>query len=184
MREVWMMSSSVARQDRRSKPPAAMAAVSWRRGVLLGGVGLLLAALAMIGSGCYNHRAGNPVDRHHYDHIITVVADFSHVTILTYINRTHLQVGTHLEALYDGNRDGKLNTEGFDRIAITDYADVEDPSDKAVRTKGELRDYDDLFQRILSAAKAGKKSFKIEDRRYELRLMSENVAPLADHRLG
>ena len=147
---------------------------------------VLLALLlpGIFSSGCYDHSRGDPVDRYHYDHTITVVSDHSHVTIQTYINRTHLKVGLKREDLYDGNRDGELTTEGMDRVAITDYVDVEDPSDDAVRRQGELRDYDSIFRGILEAVNSGKNRFTIEDRTYKIRLVSQTLTPLADGALG
>ncbi|MCK4306307.1 MAG: hypothetical protein KAY24_18850, partial [Candidatus Eisenbacteria sp.] len=145
---------------------------------------LAVAGALLLSSGCYERRSGNPVDGFHYSHSITVRADYSAVSIQTYINRTHLKVGYRREDLYDGNRDGELTTPGMDRVAITDYIDVEDPPDEAVRTKGDITDYDALFKKIIEAVKSGKKEYEIEDRPYVLRLFSENLAPLAMSSLG
>jgi hypothetical protein len=116
---------------------------------------------------------GDPVDKYHYIHTILVTGDFSSVSIQTYINRTQWQVGLQREDLYDGDRDGALSTAGMDRVAITDYVDIQDPAGQAVRRVGELRDYDALFKQVIAAAKAGKASMKIEDRRYEFRYISD-----------
>jgi hypothetical protein len=149
--------------------------------------GLVLGSLLILGSlltGCYDHRSGNPVDRYHYEHSIVIRPDESAITIKTFVNRTHLKVGFRREDLYDGNRDGELTTPGMDRVLITDYMDVEDPPEAAVRTRGEIRDYDELFRRILEATRSGREIFEIEDRRYSLRQFSEDVTPLATNQLG
>ena len=140
----------------------------------------LLAATALLvgaATGCYEQRSGNPVDTHHYEHVITVFPDRSHVGIKTYVNRSHLQVGIRFEDLFDGDRDGKLITPGMDRAHVADYLGVDDPPEAATRSTGDLPDYDQLFQRILEAVTAGRGSFTIEDRRYEIRVLSSNVGP-------
>jgi hypothetical protein len=148
---------------------------------------LALVALGMLlalQSGCYDHQRGNPVDRLHYEHTIDVRNDYSHVRIQTYVNRTQWRVGLQREDLYDGDRDGALASPGMDRVSIIHYADIEDPPEAAERRAGDLRDYDSLFQEILEAAQAGKKSFSIEGRDYELNLVSE-MGPSGDTlRLG
>lgn len=145
-------------------------------------IGAALLALVVLG-GCYDHRPGNPVDRYHYEHAIAVSSDYSSASIQTYVNRTHLLVGFLREDLYDGDRDGELKTPGMDRVMITNYNDVEDPISASERRKGEIRDYEKLFREIISAAKSGKDSFKIEEREYRIRLISGNLAD-SDVRLG
>ena len=131
----------------------------------------LLAPL-LLGNGCYNHDRGNPVDKFHYEHSITIVADYSNLTIHTYLNRDHLTVGYRRESLYDGDRDGELTTDGVDRVQITDYLDVEAPAAEAERIIGEIRNYSELFRNILNAAKAGEKSFDIDGRPHKIRYIS------------
>lgn len=138
-------------------------------------IGAALLALVILG-GCYDHRAGNPVDRYHYEHAIAISKDYSSASIQTYVNRTHLLVGFLREDLYDGDRDGELKTPGMDRVMITNYNDVEDPISASERRKGEIRDYEKLFHDIINAAKGGKDSFKIEDREYRIRYISGNLA--------
>ena len=55
-------------------------------------IGALLLPLTLL-AGCYDHQPGNPVDEHHYEHAISISADFSSASVQTYINRTHLLVG-------------------------------------------------------------------------------------------
>ncbi len=131
-----------------------------------------LLVSTLITTGCYNHSRGNPVDKHHYEHSITVVSDYSNLTIHTYLNRSHLRVGHRLESLYDGNRDGELTAEGIDRVQITDYIEVEAEENRAERITGEIRNYDQLFRDIISAVKAGDKVFVHENRKYELKIIS------------
>ncbi len=145
---------------------------------------LWLMLAVVLAAGCYDHTRGNPVDRHHYDHTITVTSDYSQLTIRTYVNRTHLKVGVQLEDIYDGNRDGELTTDGMDRVWITNYASVEDPPESADRKVGEIRNYDDLFQRIIGAVKSGQPIYKRDDRTYRIRLISGNLPPMADGALG
>ena len=142
-----------------------------------------LISLVFLG-GCYDHRAGNPVDRHHYDHSIAVASDYSSVSIQTYINRTHLLVGLLREDLYDGDRDGELKTPGMDRVTITNYNDVEDPVSASERRQGEIRDFEAIFREIIGAAKSGKSSFKIEDRKYDIRLLSDQLTASSEARFG
>jgi len=132
-------------------------------------IGLLAAML--LTSGCHNNVRGDPVSRFQYEHTITVSPDRSHFSVQTYINRTQWRVGSRREDLYDGNRDGTLITPGMDRVAITDYIDIEDPPENAVRRSGDIRDYDELFQTLLAAVNSDKKSVKIEDRDYEIRFL-------------
>ena len=143
------------------------------------GVGLLAGMLLTLGlmiptSGCYRYEGGNPVDRFHYEHFIAVAKDYSCLSIQTYVNRSPLEVGYKREDLYDGDRDGKLETPGADRVIITEYAHVEDPIEQAVRGRGEIRDYDDLFQKIIQAASEGHKKLVIDGRTYRFRILSEN----------
>jgi hypothetical protein len=126
----------------------------------------------LIGNGCYNHQRGNPVDTFHYEHSVTIVSDYSNLTIHTYLNRDHLTVGYRRESLYDGDRDGQLVSEGIDRVQITDYLDVEASQDDAERITGEIRNYDELFRNILNAAKSGDTSFMIDDRPHKIRFIS------------
>ncbi len=133
--------------------------------------------LVLAAPGCYEKRSGDPVDTHHYQHTITVFPDRSHVGIKTYVNRDHLQVGMHFEDLFDGDRDGKLASPGMDRVQITDYKRVEDPPESAERSIGELSDYDALFQQILQAVKDSRESLKVEERRYEIRVLSAIAEP-------
>ena len=149
-------------------------------------MGLLVLATAFLLGGCFgvDHTPGDPVDRYHYNHTIMVRSDFSSVSIQTYINRTQWQVGLHRTDLYDGDRDGTLATPGMDRVAITDYVDIEDKTTQAVRHAGELRDYDSLFKRVIAAAKAGQKSIKIEERRHEFRFISGNLQASGSHASG
>jgi len=130
-----------------------------------------LLFLVLVANGCYTHSRGNPVDKYHYEHSITIIKDYSNLTIHTYINRSHLTVGFRMESLYDGNRDGELVTEGVDRVQITDYLDVEAPEEKAERIEGEIRNYDELFKDIIGAAKAGEKVFKIKELTYQIRFI-------------
>ncbi len=135
--------------------------------------GLLIVALST--AGCYEHRPGNPVDQYHYDHVITVDPDYAHFNVKTYINRTHLKVGLRFEDLFDGDRDGRLSTPGMDRVQITDYMSVEDPPEAAERRVGEIRNYDEMFQRVIEAAKAGRERIVLDDRDYEIRILSEKL---------
>jgi plasmid stabilization system protein ParE len=179
--EVLMTRLSWSGGSRRSRlagrRPAAscrcfLAGHSYRRTALIALATALFASLAL---GCYNPRSGDPVDDYHYEHVITIFPDGSHIGIRTYINRTHLQVGIRQEDLFDGDRDGKLTTPGMDRVQITDYMKVEDPPEAAERRTGDLRDYDQLYQQIQAAAKAGRSSFRIEDRTYKIRSLSTNA---------
>ena len=72
----------------------------------------------------------------------------------------------------------------MDRVAIVDYVSVEDPPEEGVHAKGEIRDYDQLFREIISAVKAGRVTFKIDERPYALRFFSDNLAPMAGAGLG
>jgi len=153
---------------------------------LLPTAGILILAAPLLLSGCFgvDHTAGDPVAKYHYNHTITVTGDFSSISIQTYISRTQWQVGLQRQDLYDGDRDGTLTTPGMDRVAITDYIDIEDPTSQAVRRIGELRDYDELFQRIIAAAKAGKENIEIEDRRHDFRFISKNLQAASPHAFG
>ena len=151
--------------------------------LLAAGTLLLFSAASMLG-GCYEHTRGNPVDRYHYKHFISVAADQSTMSIQTYIARTQWEVGFRREDLYDGNRDGELTTLGLDRVIITDYVDVEDPPESAVRRSGELRDYDSLFQSVIKAMNRSEKSYRIDERTYEFRILSENLAADSGQALG
>jgi len=156
-----------------------------RRRLALAALGTLMAAvLALAPLGCYEHTRGNPVDKFHYDHTISVRKDFGHVRIQTYLNRTQWVVGLQREDIYDGDEDGALETPGMDRIQITLYGNVEDPPEAAERRQGELRNYNDLFQRILEAARAGQETFEHDGRDYELELYSKNVGLAQSPRLG
>lgn len=132
----------------------------------------LLVTLAL---GCYEPRSGDPVGTYHYEHVITVFPDGAHIGIKTFVNRTHLQVGKRLEDLFDGDRDGQLTTPGMDRVQIADYMKVEDPPEAAERRTGDLRDYDELFQRIQAAVKAGRSKFEFQERTYRIRTLSSNM---------
>ena len=145
----------------------------------LGAALALVLALPLLGANCRDRERGDPVDQHHYEHTMTLSRDYSSVAIHTFVNRTHLLVGLRREVLYDGDRDGALATPGMDRVSITDYMDVEDPPEKAIHTKGEIRDYDELFQSIVEAARSGKDDFEIEDRTYDFRYLPEVDTPLA-----
>ena len=150
------------------------------------GCALLASAAALLllaASGCQERQRGDPVTTHHYQHVITVFPDRSQVRIKTFVNQDHLQVGIHFEDLFDGDRDGKLATPGMDRVQITDYQRVEDPPDAAVRSVGEVGAYDALFQQILEAARNGRESLKIEERRYVIRVLSSNVEPASVNQL-
>jgi len=155
-------------------------ALAWRRretrssrsAVLFAVATALFATLAL---GCYEPRTGDPVDAYHYEHVIMVFPDGSHIGIKTFVNRSHLQVGTRFEDLFDGDRDGKLATPGMDRVQITEYMRVEDPPEAATRSTGDLRDYDELFQQIQEAVKAGRGDFRIEDRTYRIRMLGANA---------
>ena len=148
-------------------------------------VGLLgLFGAALVVNGCYDHSSGNPVDKHHYKHFISVAKDHAHLSIQTYISRSQWEVGFRSEDLYDGNRDGKLTTPGLDRVIVTDYVDVEDPPESAVRRKAEIRDYDGLFKEILGALNRGEKKFLLQNREYEFRILSENLASTSGPALG
>jgi hypothetical protein len=142
----------------------------------IGGAGVLVlmvaGALILLTPGCYTPSRGNPVDQFHYQHSITVTQDYGHVMIQTYVNRNQWLVGLHREDLYDGDYDGVLTTVGMDRVFITEYANVEDPPESAERSEGELQNYNELFQKILEAVKAGKTTFRNENRDYELRMTS------------
>jgi len=148
-------------------------------------LGLLsLFAATLIAGGCYEHSSGNPVDKHHYEHFISVAKNHAHMSIQTYISRSQWEVGFRREDIYDGNRDGELTTLGLDRVIVTDYVDVEDPPESAVRRKAEIRDYDGLFKEILGALNRGEKLFLIEDREYEFRILSENLTSASTPALG
>ncbi|MBD3235914.1 MAG: hypothetical protein GF330_04360 [Candidatus Eisenbacteria bacterium] len=139
-------------------------------------IGLALSLVVTLGAawllgGCYEHKRGNPVDAFHYDHFVSVTSDHSHISVMTYVNRTQWRVGFRREDLYDGNRDGKLETPGMDRVQITEYVDVEDPPENAVRRDGDIRDYDDLFQRLIGEIRAGKAEVTIQQREYEVRYL-------------
>jgi hypothetical protein len=155
-----------------------------RGGFYLAAVLLMLISAATILGGCREHSRGDPVNRYHYEHFISVASDRAHMSIQTYIGRSQWEVGFRREDLYDGDRDGKLSTPGLDRVIITDYVDIEDPPDEAVRRSGELRDYNALFQNVLKAFTRGEETFEIEDRIYEFRVLSENLAGGSDHALG
>ncbi len=133
---------------------------------------LAMGLVAILALGCYEPRSGDPVGSYHYEHVITVFPDGSHIGIKTFVNRTHLQVGKRLEDLFDGDRDGQLTTPGMDRVQIADYMKVEDPPEAAERRSGDLRDYDELFRQIQSAVKAGRTKFKFQDRTYRIRTLS------------
>lgn len=149
-------------------------AKSWRRRI--GGAGILVLVAAglfvLLAPGCYKPSRGNPVDQFHYEHSITVTQDYGHVLIQTYMNRNQWLVGLHREDLYDGDHDGVMTTPGLDRVFLTEYNDVEDPPESAQRSEGELQNYNELFQKILEAAKAGKKTFRNENRDYRLSVTS------------
>jgi len=119
----------------------------------IGGAGALVlvvaGALTLLAPGCYTPSRGNPVDQFHYQHSITVTQDYGHVLIQTYVNRNQWLVGLHREDLYDGDHDGVLTTPGLDRVFITEYANIEDPPEKAARSEGELQNYNAIFQKIL-----------------------------------
>jgi hypothetical protein len=131
---------------------------------------LALGAAFLIG-GCYEHKRGNPVDTFHYEHSISVTSDYSHVSVMTYVNRTQWRVGFRREDLYDGNRDGTLTTVGMDRVQITEYIDVEDPPENAVRRDGDIRNFDELFQRLVAEVRGGKKKIEIDGRVYLVRFL-------------
>ncbi len=154
------------------------------KGLLLATCGLALFATAILTAGCYEHERGDPVDRYHYDHFISVAPDRAHLSIQTYIGRTQWEVGFRREDLYDGNRDGELATPGLDRVIITDYVDIEDPPEEAVRRNGEIRDYDELFQDILKALDRDKEEFEMDGRIYEFRVLSENLIAESGQALG
>lgn len=142
------------------------------RALLIVSTVVLLAALG----GCYDKTSNSPVDRLHYAHSILVWKDYSHVRIITYVARNHLEVGLIREDLHDGDGDGALTTPGMDRVAIAEYQKVDDPLESADRREGALADYDALFKQILAAAKAKKHEFKIEDRTYSLQFFSEELS--------
>lgn len=131
---------------------------------------LTLGAALLIG-GCYEHQRGNPVDAFHYEHSISVSPDHSHLSVLTYVNRTQWRVGFRREDFYDGNRDGTLTTPGMDRVQITEYVDIEDPPENAVRRDGDIRNHDELFQRLLADIRGGKQTIEIEGRSYRVRFL-------------
>ena len=144
-----------------------------------GACGLVLVVagtLALLAPGCYTPSRGNPVDQFHYQHSITVTQDYGHVLIQTYVNRNQWLVGLNREDLYDGDHDGVLTTVGMDRFFITEYTNVEDPPEKAERSEGELQNYNELFQKILEAVKAGKKIYRHENREYELRITTQDLS--------
>lgn len=150
--------------------------------ILIGGL-VLAGNLPLAGCG-YDHTRGNPVDQWHYQHMIFLRRDFSQVSIQTYINRTQWKVGLQRQDLYDGDRDGALETAGMDRVAITDYVNVEDPPEKAIVNTGELRDYDALFKEVIGAAKAGMSKHTIEGREYEFHYISQDSEMTIQHPLG
>ncbi len=135
----------------------------------------LLGGVALLTPGCYKPVRGNPVDQFHYLPSITVTQDHTHVIIQTYLNRNQWQVGLRREDLYDGDKDGKLESPGMDRVFITEYANVEDPPDKAQRSEGELPNYNQTFQDVLKAVGEGKRAFRIDKRDYELRVTTVDL---------
>lgn len=128
-----------------------------------------ILAIALLAGGCFRPQRGDPVDAYHYEHTVTVNPDLSYISIKTYINRTQWRVGFRREDLYDGDRDGALTTPGMDRADVTDYIDVEDPPESAVRQPGEISEYNDLFKRLVAEIKGGATEVKIEDRTYLVR---------------
>jgi hypothetical protein len=140
---------------------------------------LVLLLLQLHTSGCYNNVRGDPVDRYHYQHTITVAPDHSSIVIQTFLNRTHLRVGLRREALYDGDRDGELSTPGYDRVAIVDYEDVEAPPEAAEYSTGRIRDYADRFKEILEAVRSGAEELKLDDRTYIISTISQYQQSLA-----
>ncbi len=154
------------------------------RAITLGTGILLMLTVPVLIDGCYKPTRGDPVDAFHYEHEIKVARDLTHVIVQTYVNRTHLQVGIHREDLFDGDRDGNLQTPGLDRIEIADYDKIDASLESAVRSTGELANYDELFRNILAAAKAGRKTFRIESRNYRVSLFSENAPSAQPNALG
>jgi len=135
---------------------------------------LAVAAGTLAGCG-YDPSRGDPVDKWHYQHTIFLRKDFTQVSIQTYVNTTQWVVGLERQDLYDGDRDGSLETAGMDRVEITKYRNVEDSPDKAVLESGQLSDYNDLFKKIVGAAKAGDTKYKIENREYRLEYVSQDA---------
>jgi hypothetical protein len=140
---------------------------------------LLGGAVALI-SGCYKPTRGNPVDEFHYVHSITVARDYSQASIQTYVNRTQWKVGLRREDLFDGDHDGTLTRPGMDRVFVTEYDNVEDPPESAVRSAGEIEAYDARFREILEAARAGKKTFAIDKIEYEMRTATLDMSGAGD----